>query len=165
MTHRAIRYRVVVSFSLFLKSLFIALLLINMLPKQFISGLVSHHFVQVLAGSAIATLSSLLLTDPALAQALRGLPFEGQQTLCVARLTSQDANAQINLRAGAGTNQRLVGYGVPGDLVYVLGRRPPEPDFAKDSQGKTWQRVGFPSSRIMGWIREDFLVKYCTGND
>ncbi len=132
-----------------------------MLSMKLTTGLLAN----TLMAAAIATLSPMLFTDAAAAQALRGLPFSGEQTLCVARLTSQDANAQINIRAGAGTNQRLVGYGVPGDLVYILGRRPPEPDLAKDSQGKTWQRIGFPTSRITGWVRQDFLAKYCTGND
>ncbi len=125
------------------------------------TGLRPHTLITV----AIALISPNLFTDAAFAQALRGIPFAGEQTLCVARLTSQDTDAQINIRTGAGTNQRLVAYGVPGDLVYILGRRPPEPDFAKDSQGKPWQRVGFPTSRITGWVRQDFLVKYCTGND
>lgn len=99
------------------------------------------------------------------ANAVDQIPFNTQRTLCVAELISKDTNAQINLRSGAGVEQKIVGYGLPGDLVYILGNKPPEPDVAGDKQGKVWYRVGFPQSKAVGWIRQDFLKKYCTGTD
>lgn len=77
-------------------------------------------------------------------------------------LVANDPNARITLRSGPGTNYPSRGYGLAGDLVYLLTEvGPPEVDMAPDNQGNTWFRVGFPSSGAIGWMREDFLSTYC----
>jgi len=87
--------------------------------------------------------------------------FRGQQSLCTASLVANNPNARINLRSGPGTNFKSLGYGLVGDYIYILATNPPEADYAKDRQGYFWYRVGFPRSGAQGWIREDFLKKFC----
>ena len=99
-------------------------------------------------------------TIPATA-ALAQHTFPGDRSHCVATLTANNPNSRINLRSGAGTNYRYLGYGLVGDNVYVLTNRPPEYDYEFDNQGYGWIRVGFPVSGAQGWIREDFLNVEC----
>lgn len=88
-------------------------------------------------------------------------PFQKERSVCIAELRGNDPKTQINLRSGPSTDKENVGYGIPGDLVYLLSKSPPEIDLATDNQGNTWYRVGFPSTGASGWIRADFLVRYC----
>ena len=104
-----------------------------------------------------SALSLAVFSTPVRAQ----YPQGAEKTFCVAELRSQDRQAQINLRSGPGTDRTIAGYGVPGDLVHILGSRPPEPDASKDSQGFLWYRVGFPHSGAVGWMRSDLLERYC----
>lgn len=101
---------------------------------------------------------SVIVDQPAYSQR----PFGREQSHCSARLTANEFNARITLRSGPGTQYGSRGYGVVGDLVYLLTEvGPPEVDSVVDNQGLTWFRVGFPRSRAIGWIREDFLNRSC----
>jgi hypothetical protein len=93
--------------------------------------------------------------------ALAQSSFQRQRSICLAELRGNDPKTQINLRSGPSIDTENVGYGVPGDLVYLLSKNPPETDVATDNQGNNWYRVGFPASGASGWIRADFLVRYC----
>ena len=87
--------------------------------------------------------------------------FREQQSLCTATLIANNPNARITLRSGPGTNFKSLGYGLVGDYIYILSTTPPEADYAEDRQGYLWYRVGFPRSGAQGWMREDFLKKFC----
>jgi len=93
--------------------------------------------------------------------AIANEPFARQRSFCLGELRSQEPAARIQLRSGAGTDQPARGYGVNGDLVFLLAQRPPEYDTARDRQGKVWYRVGFPASKATGWVRSDLVRRYC----
>jgi hypothetical protein len=73
----------------------------------------------------------------------------------VLTLTARDRGTHINLRSQPTANSRSVGYGVPGDLAYMLqcvqDRDTPGSDL-------NWCKVQFPQSGAVGWIRSDFLI-------
>ncbi len=97
--------------------------------------------------------------------AIVATPFAGQRSFCLGELRSQEPTARIQLRAEPGTDQPTRGYGVNGDLVFLLAQRPPEYDTARDRQGKVWYRVGFPASKAIGWVRSDLVRRYCLSDN
>ncbi|HEY9828846.1 MAG TPA: SH3 domain-containing protein [Stenomitos sp.] len=67
-----------------------------------------------------------------------------------AELTTQDAQAQINIRALANTQSDVVGVGTAGDHVQVLSR-------SRGEEGWTWYRIKVLKSGISGWVRGDLI--------
>ena len=110
---------------------------------------------------AVFGLIALAATTISATEAFAQHTFPSERSHCVATLTANNPNSRINLRSGAGTNHRYLGYGLVGDNVYVLTNRPPEFDYEFDNRGYGWIRVGFPVSGARGWIREDFLNVEC----
>jgi hypothetical protein len=80
-------------------------------------------------------------------------------TYCSTKLVARDAKAQINLREGPGTTYKAVHYGLSGNKVDFLSQNgnPKKWMSRKDSSGKVWYQVGFPTSRAYGWVRADFV--------
>ncbi|MEO1095785.1 MAG: SH3 domain-containing protein [Cyanobacteria bacterium J06638_28] len=99
------------------------------------------------------------------ALALAEYPSGIWRTFCVAELEAENSDARINLRAGPSTTYEIVSYGTPGDFVHLVTQNPPEPNIAEDSEGFLWYRVGFPKSKAVGWIRADFLQRYCLADN
>lgn len=109
------------------------------------------------SGLVIAVITTLPIS-PARAQ----YNFARERSQCIAELTANTPGSRITLRSGPSTNYTSLGYGLVGDIVYVLTEDgPPELDYGVDSAGATWYRVGFPGSGASGWIREDFLDMRC----
>jgi hypothetical protein len=73
------------------------------------------------------------------------IPFEWQ----LATLTSEDSDAEINVRSGAGKDFRNLHYGVPGDKVTVI-------DVEVSKNGSKWYKVRF-DSEADGWVHENFV--------
>jgi hypothetical protein len=67
-------------------------------------------------------------------------------------LTTNDTNAQVNVRATPSVTSKLLGYGRVGDRVIVIKQAA-----SADGDRYTWYQVRFPNSGAIGWIREDFI--------
>jgi hypothetical protein len=67
-------------------------------------------------------------------------------------LTTDDTNAQVNLRSSPSVTSKLLGYGRVGDRVQILKQAA-----SVDGDRYIWYQVRFPRSRTIGWIREDFV--------
>lgn len=67
------------------------------------------------------------------------------------KLTAQNADAQINVRTGAGTSFDSPHYGVVGDEVTLI-------ESAREAGSEQiWYKVRFTGSGVEGWIRSDFI--------
>jgi hypothetical protein len=105
--------------------------------------------------------TSMLSVAPASAQSR--IP-KNEMSYCAATLIGKTPGSRINLRSGPSTNYQEQGYGLVGDRVHLLrssGGTPQDLATAKDTQGSTWYRVGFPESGARGWIRQDFISREC----
>ncbi len=114
---------------------------------------------------AFTGLVATLMLPAAPASAQSKIP-DSEMSYCAAKLTGQTPGSRINLRSGPGTNYQQNGYGLVGDSVHILqkpGGTPRDLAFAKDRQGATWYRVGFPKSGARGWVRQDFMTPECFG--
>ena len=109
---------------------------------------------------ALVILGTALFSQPS--PILAQHTFSSEQSLCTGILTAQSRSARINLRSGPSTDYQSRGYGLVGDLVYVLSSSPPEADYKQDKHGYIWYRVGFPGSGAKGWIREDLIELKCS---
>jgi hypothetical protein len=67
-----------------------------------------------------------------------------------ARLSSQSAGAQINLRSQPTTQSAAKGSGISGDAVTLL-------QLAEGEGGFSWYYVKFAQSEAAGWVRGDFI--------
>ncbi len=115
--------------------------------------------VVVFTGLIIATL--MLSAAPASAQSK--IP-DSEMSYCAATLIGKTSGSRINLRSGPSRNYQEQGYGVVGDSVHILkklGGTPQDLAAAKDTQGSTWYRVGFPKSGARGWVHQDFIRAEC----
>lgn len=110
---------------------------------------------------ALATFAALSAQHSANAEYI----FPGERSHCHGFLMARQSDARITLRSGPGTNHRSLGYGLVGDSVYILWSQPPELDYATDSQGNTWYRVGFYTTGAKGWVREDFIQMRCSATE
>ncbi|MGY6529243.1 MAG: SH3 domain-containing protein [Cyanobacterium sp.] len=94
-------------------------------------------------------------------RAIAQYEFTNERSTCYANLTASSNATKINLRSGPGTQYNTRGYGLVGDFVYILEGDRQFGDYAQDSTGKLWYKVGFPKSGARGWIRADFLRLSC----
>ncbi len=62
------------------------------------------------------------------------------------------SDGRINLRAGPGTVNQAIGYGINGDRVQIL-------ESNQDSGGYVWYKVWFPKSGAIGWIAGQLLER------
>ncbi len=86
--------------------------------------------------------------DLALSKPQSQVSIDAQTTPDWATLHSNDG--KINLRTGAGTVNKAIGYGINGDRVQVL-------DSGQDSGGYYWYKVRFPNSGANGWVAAQLL--------
>ena len=108
-------------------------------------------------------LVATLMLSAAPASAQSRIP-DSEMSYCAATLIGKTPGSRINLRSGPSTNYQGQGYGLVGDSVHILrrsGGTPQDLAAAKDTQGSTWYRVGFPESGARGWIRQDFIRAEC----
>lgn len=68
-------------------------------------------------------------------------------------LNAPDYSAQINIRRGPGTVNKVQHVGYSGDFVKVL-----DLDFSQDQDDAIWYYVRFSQSGAEGWVREDLLA-------
>ncbi|MGF1602354.1 MAG: SH3 domain-containing protein [Thermosynechococcaceae cyanobacterium] len=65
-------------------------------------------------------------------------------------LVTKEAKAQINVRTAANTKSDVIHAGNAGDAVQILTRQAGEGGF-------TWYKVKFPTAKVQGWVRGDFI--------
>ncbi|MGB7413426.1 MAG: SH3 domain-containing protein [Thermosynechococcaceae cyanobacterium] len=65
-------------------------------------------------------------------------------------LVTKEAKAQINVRTAANTTSDVIHAGKAGDAVQILTRQTGEGGF-------TWYKVKFPTAKVQGWVRGDFI--------
>lgn len=85
------------------------------------------------------------MAEPVLAT--EGLPLDEP-----AMLVSEDAGAQINVRAEPSQRATAINYGYAGDLVTLLKESPGE-------DGLGWYEVRFDGTGVTGWVRSDFVTR------
>lgn len=104
----------------------------------------------------LATLTSL-----SLAASFPTRSFSQPLSGCVARLISEDRNAQINVREGPGRQYKSPHYGLVGDEVIIV-RGESREGFAieEDKNGILWVKVEFTNSGARGWVRRDFVSRF-----
>lgn len=68
----------------------------------------------------------------------------------VATLAAEQADAQVNLRSQPNTQADSLGYGLPGNEVYLL-------QLVEGEGGYTWYYVKFAQAETEGWVRGDFV--------
>ncbi len=108
-------------------------------------------------------LVATLMLSAAPASAQSKIP-DSEMSYCAATLIGKTSGSRINLRSGPSRNYQEQGYGVVGDSVHILkklGGTPQDLAAAKDTQGSTWYRVGFPKSGARGWVHQDFIRAEC----
>ena len=64
-------------------------------------------------------------------------------------LTASDSQAHINVRTSPSTSASAPSYGVVGDRVWASR--------TEQAEGYTWYFVGFPKTKVSGWIRSDLV--------
>lgn len=67
-----------------------------------------------------------------------------------ARLVTQAAGSQVNLRSQPTTQSTAQGYGLGGDAITLL-------HLTEGEGGLSWYYVNFPGSGAEGWVRGDFV--------
>lgn len=122
--------------------------------------------IKTLIVAALATTTTFVFSIAAQAQKN---PFPGLDSYCQATLKGRQRGGRINVREGAGTNYRVLHYGISGERVILLREKPngdPERLAVRaDKQGYNWYKVGFPKSRATGWVRSDLLEPECLNYD
>lgn len=64
-------------------------------------------------------------------------------------LTASDSQAHINVRTSPSTSASAPSYGVVGDHVWASR--------TEQAEGYTWYFVGFPKTKMSGWVRSDLV--------
>jgi len=85
--------------------------------------------------------------DEAGAEGFRSTPINPTRT---ARLITQAAESQINLRSQPTTQSTAQGYGLGGDSITLLR-------LAEGEGGLSWYYIKFAGSGAEGWVRGDFV--------
>lgn len=65
-------------------------------------------------------------------------------------LVTKDPKAQVNVRTATNTQSDVIHAGKPGDQVQILKSQAGE-------GGYTWYQVKFPTAKVQGWVRGDFI--------
>ncbi|EKQ68010.1 SH3 domain-containing protein [Leptolyngbyaceae cyanobacterium JSC-12] len=73
----------------------------------------------------------------------------------ISTLKASNPNSRINVRSQPTIQSRSPSYGLPGDKVKVIQC---VKDQDRRGSGLNWCKVQFVQSKVIGWIRSDFII-------